>query len=140
MIALAPGHAPEARSMTKLVGADVQEAKALIAGGKGKVQRRFTDTNQGQTYSIMTTPEIYFSWFNPEGSAVMPRSAASFTTPIPLLVVVGNHDRLARGKDYIFDKAPPHPKSRFASVSAGHVEVPGAALDEVLGWLASLEQ
>ena len=138
VIVLAPGHVPEAPAWIRLLGADVKEAKELIATGRGKEKHRFTDTNQGRTHPIVTTAEAYLSWFDPEGPAVMPTSAASFRTSIPLLVVVGSRDRTARGKDYIFDKAPPHPKSKFITVSAGHVDVPSAAIDDIVAWLISL--
>ena len=140
VIALAPSHTPEVPAAIKLLGEDVRRAKELIASGKGKEKHRFTDGNQGQTFLVLTTPEIYQSWFDPQGPAVMPKSAASFKTAIPLLVVVGSRERSARGKDYMFAKAPPHPKSKFVTVSADHLEVPSAAIDEVATWLTLLRR
>ena len=142
VIALAPGHVPEDSAWIKLLGADVKQAKELIATGKGNEKYRFTDWDQnaGQRYPIVTTPAVYLSWFDPEGPAVMPKSAASFRTSIPLLLVVGSREPFARGKDYIFEKAPPHPKSKFITVSAGHTEVPSAAIHEVITWLILLRQ
>jgi len=86
---------------------------------------------------VAATAEVYLSWFDPDGPAVMPKSAASFKVPTPLLLVVGSGER---GKDYVFDKAPPHPKSRFVTVPADHFAVPSAAIDEVVTWLGSLRQ
>jgi hypothetical protein len=114
---------------------DVGRARTLLAAGKGKEKQRFGDVNQGRVFEVETTAEIYLSWFAPDGPAVMPRSAASFKAPTPLLIVIGSGDRTARGKDYIFDKAPPHPKSRFVTVSGDHFEVPTAAIEEVVAWL-----
>jgi hypothetical protein len=70
----------------------------------------------------------------------MPRSAASIKTPTPLLFVVGSGDRTAPAKDYIFDKAPAHAKSRFVTVTADHFTVPTAAIEEVVAWLVVLRQ
>jgi hypothetical protein len=140
IIALAPGHTPELPRFTERVGQDVVRARELVAAGKGKEKHRFSDVNQARLFDVQATAEAYLSWFDPDGHAVMPRSAASFKAPTPLLVVVGSQDFTARPKDYIFDRAPPHPKSRFVTVSADHAGVPSAAIDEVVSWLGSLRQ
>ncbi|MCI3951576.1 MAG: hypothetical protein K0R53_1073 [Burkholderiales bacterium] len=61
-------------------------------------------------------------------------------TPTPLLFVVGSGDRTAPAKDYIFDKAPAHAKSKFVQVIADHFTVPAAAIEEVVTWLMALRQ
>jgi len=137
IIALAPAHTPELPGFMKRVGQDVSRARALVAAGKGREKHRFSDVNQGQRLEISATAEVYLSWFDPDGRAVMPRSATSFKARTPLLLVVGGGDQ---GKDYIFDKAPPHPKSRFVIVPADHFAVPSAAIEEVVTWLGSLRQ
>lgn len=137
IIALAPAHTPELQGFIKRVAQDVSRARSLVATGKGKEKHRFSDVNQGQRLEVAATAEVYLSWFDPDGPAVMPKSAASFKVPTPLLLVVGSGDR---GKDYIFDKAPPHPKSRFVTVPAGHFAVPSAAIEEVVTWLGLLRQ
>ena len=38
----------------------------------------------------------------------MPKSVAALKSPVPLLIIVGSRERMAGGRDYIFDKAPPH--------------------------------
>lgn len=138
IVALAPAHTPELQGFIKRVGQDVDRARALVEAGKGKEKRRFADVNQGRALEVTATAEIYLSWLDPDGPAVMPKSAASFKTPTPLLLVVGSSDRTAHGKDYIFDKAPAHPNSRFVSVSADHFTVPRAAIEEVINWLDAL--
>ena len=137
IIALAPAHTPELQGFIKRVGQDVSRARALVAAGKGKEKHRFPDVNQGRRLEVAATAEVYLSWFDPDGPAVMPKSAASFKAPTPLLLVVGSGDH---GKDYIFDKAPPHPRSRFVTVPADHFAVPSAAIKEVATWLDSLRQ
>jgi esterase/lipase len=140
VIALAPAHTPEGAGFTKLVGADVKRAKELVAAGKATAQQSFSDVNQGRAFSVQATAEVYLSWFDPEGAAVMPKSAAALKRSTALLVVEGSRDRLARGKGYIFEQAPAHPKNRFVMVNAGHLEVPAVAVDEVAAWLNSLRQ
>jgi hypothetical protein len=112
----------------------------MVAAGKGKEKQAFSDLNQGQVLEVTATAEVYLSWFDPDGPAVMPRSAASIKTPTPLLFIVGSGDRTAPAKDYIFDKAPAHAKSKFVTVTADHFTVPTAAIEEVVTWLVVLRQ
>lgn len=139
IIAMAPGHTPELGKTRRNAAADVQRAKDLIEFGDGKEKQAFSDTNQGKRSTASATAEVYLSWFDPGGPAVMPKNAAAFGKPIPLLIIVGSREPLAKGQDYIFDKAPPHPGSKFMTVDTDHNGVPGAATDEILAWLGSLQ-
>ena len=138
IIALAPAHNPESPVFSQRLGADVERARALVAAGKGKEKQAFAELNQGQTMQVTATPEVYLSWLDPDGAAVMPKSAAAIKAPTPLLFIVGSGERNTPARSYIFDKAPPHPKSRYLTVAADHFSVPQAALDEVATWLAAL--
>jgi pimeloyl-ACP methyl ester carboxylesterase len=140
IIALAPAHNPELQAFARRVGSDVRRARAMVAAGKGKEKQAFSDLNQGQALEVTATAEVYLSWFDPNGPAVMPRSAASIKMPTPLLFVIGSGDRTAPAKDYIFDKAPAHAKSKFVIVTADHFTVPTAAIEEVVTWLVTLRQ
>ena len=58
----------------------------------------------------------------------------------PLLYVVGKHDmHYKEGREYIFDKAPHNPLSRYVEVEAGHIDMPSVAVPEVVSWLRSLQ-
>ena len=118
----------------------MRRAKAMVAAGKGKEKQAFSDLYQGQAKEVTETAEVYLSWFDPDGPAVMPRSATSIKMPTPLLFVVGSGDRTAPGKDYIFDRAPAHAKSKFVTVTADHFTVPTAAIEEVVTWLVALRE
>lgn len=139
IIAMSAAHSPESSGFSNRFRSDVERARRLIAEGKGKDKQTFPDINQGKSSEVTATAESYLSWFDPDGAAVMPKSVALFKKPIPLLFVTGNGDRLAPSKDSIFDKAPPHPKSKFVVVSADHFTTPSAAIEEVLKWLESLK-
>ena len=138
VIAIAAAHSPESAAFGRRLGADVARARRLVADGKGKEKQRFSELNQGNLMQVTATAEVYLSWVDPDGPAVMPRSAASFKAPTPLLVVNGSGDRTGGGQDYFFDRAPPHPKSRFVVVSADHFSAPSAAIAEIAAWLATL--
>lgn len=140
IIALAAAHSPESPIYAKRLGGEVSRARSLVASGKGKDRQRFSDLNQGTLVEVTASAEVYLSWMAPEGHAVMPRSAASFKAPTPLLFINGLSDRTASGKEAIFDKAPPHPKSKFVTVGSDHFGVPSVAIVEVTAWLDSLLQ
>jgi len=140
IIALAAAHSPESAIFAKRLGGEVSRARGLVAAGKGKDKQRFSELNQGTLIEVTASAEVYLSWLAPEGPAVMPRSAAAFKAPVPLLVVNGLADRTASDRGYFFDKAPPHPKSSFVTVGADHFAVPSAAIDVVAAWLDALAQ
>jgi pimeloyl-ACP methyl ester carboxylesterase len=140
LICLAPGYSPERPPMRDRRANDVERAKQMIEEGKKSQAAQFTDGNMGRAFQIVVRPDVYLSWVDPDGPAVMPNNAASIKKPIPILYIVGSLDPWATPKGDIFDQAPFHRKSRFVTVSADHLGVPSAAADEVLNWLESLSQ
>lgn len=139
IIAMAPGHTPELGRSRDSAASDVARAKELIAEGKGNEPQQFSDTNQGKRSTVMATAAVYLSWFDPDGLAVMPKSAAAIKKPIPLLVIEGSRETLAKGESYFFTKAPEHPRSKFTTVNADHNGVPGESGEVILVWLASFQ-
>ena len=139
IIALAPGHVPELGKFRDSAAASVSRAKALIEEGKGREKHEFGDNDQGKRSTVSATPEVYLSWFDPDGPAVMPKNAAAFKKPLPLLIIVGSREKNAKGPEYFFHKAPSHPNSKFVTVEADHTGVPGAAAEEILAWLGALQ-
>lgn len=138
VIAISPGHLPETAEMMKHSAWGIAKAKRLLAEGKGDVRALFFDRVQGWRLPIRTTPEIYLSYFDPDGPAVMPRNARAMPA-IPFLWVVGSRDPIfRRGTDYAFALANGHPKSRYVTVDAGHTDTPRAARKQIVDWLQSL--
>jgi esterase/lipase len=140
IVSISAGHSPESPAFINRFSQEVERARKLIASGNGKDKQTFPDINVGKTSEVKATAENYLSWFDPQGAAVMPKSVLSFKESIPLLFITGNSDRLAPSKEYIFDKAPPHPKSKFVIVSADHFSAPSASIEEVSTWLESLRK
>src|SRR5581483_3317269 len=91
--AMSPGHNRDGAAFVRRLGTDLARAKELIAAGKGKDKQSFGDLNQGQMMRVSATPEVYVSWLDPDGRAIMAKSAAAFRAPTPLLVIVGKGDR-----------------------------------------------
>lgn len=139
IIVLAPGHFPESERLRVLCASSVARARKTVTAGQGDSFESFTDFNMGQTFFCRTSAKIYLSYFDPDGPAVIPKNAAAIRSALPILWVVGSADPATRPSDYAFDRAPPHSKSRYLTVDAGHVEVPAAAADQVVTWLQSLD-
>jgi pimeloyl-ACP methyl ester carboxylesterase len=142
VVALAPGHLPEAAPMRGFVSDAVARAKQLIADGKGDVSQGFPDMAQGIPLVAHATPRVYLSMFDPDGPAVIPKNAAAIGAekpPVPLLWVVGKLDPIdSRGPEYAYDAAARNPKSKYIEVFAGHLTTPLAAHKQVIEWINSL--
>jgi pimeloyl-ACP methyl ester carboxylesterase len=136
VVALAPGHRPEALNRRTEVVASLATARKLAAAGRGDVPSRFTDFNGDFAISVIATPNAYLSLLAPNSPALMPNNAARLTAP--LLYVVGSGDPLQRGPDEIFAKAPPHPLNRYVTVRAGHFDTSAAAAPAMIAWLKQL--
>lgn len=136
VIALAPGHRPEALSKRAEVATSLATARKLLAAGRGDVASRFTDFNGDFAITVVATPNAYLSFMAPDSPALMPTNAARLSAP--LLYVVGTGDPLQRGPDEIFAKVPPHPLNRYLTVRAGHFDTSAASAPAVIAWLRDI--
>jgi hypothetical protein len=56
-----------------------------------------------------------------------------------LLQLIGTSDRLyPRGQAYAYDRAPPHPLSRYVVVASDHVNTPSAGREQIIDWLKTI--
>lgn len=147
IIGLSPADDPTRKansSNAKLSGAfanSLAKARDLIAQGKGDEKASFDDINTGPSGSyavtIDTTPRIFLSFYGPDSLANIPPNVAKLKAP--LLWVAGSDDPTqSGGPAFAFDKAPPNPLNRYVVVHANHRQVPDAAADTALAWLAAL--
>jgi dienelactone hydrolase len=138
--AIGPGHTPELAGFKRAVSGGVATAKSMAAEGKAEERAQFPDTNQGRAATIRTTARAYLSYFDPDGMAAMPRSAAAIPHAIPLLWVVGTRDGMyTRGEQYAYARAPHHERSRYLVVDADHFQTPGVAADAIAAWIETLK-
>jgi pimeloyl-ACP methyl ester carboxylesterase len=138
VVALAPGHLPEAEGLRSYTRDAIAQAKQLIAAGQGDVPQRFPDMAQGIPLSATATPIVYLSMFDPDGPAVIPKNAAAMG-PVPLLWVVGVLDPIdRRGPEYAFAAGAKNPRSKYIEVFAGHLTTPLVARKQVVEWINSL--
>jgi len=136
VLALSPGHIPDVQTPED----SVTRAKRIIQAGRGDERASFEDNNQGNRFTVQTTAKIYLSYMDPDGPAVMPKSAAALKPGTPLLWVVGMRDPMSkRGRSYAFDKAPRHPLNRYVEIKGDHLSTPGDAVPEILAWLRTVQ-
>lgn len=139
IIAIAPGHVPDVPRFRTAVAGSLKKARQMIAEGQSDSSASFLDLTRGTTRTITTTAAIYLSYFDPEGLAAMPKSAAAIPRPSPFLWIIGNQDPLlVLGDNYVFNKAPKHPRSSYLVVPGGHGDTPNVGAAPIIDWLASL--
>lgn len=138
VIAIAPGHVPERPGWQERLARDLDIARTMIGEGKGDELTYFRDITQGEERAIYIRPDVYVSFHDPNGLAVMPRSASEIRTGTALLWIVGEFDRMfRRGPDYAFNKAPPHEKSKYLVVPGGHRATPDVSKKQIIEWIKS---
>jgi pimeloyl-ACP methyl ester carboxylesterase len=136
VIAIAPGHLPEILATRPAIMHSLELARSLVARGQGDRKMQYPDFNGDLAITVTTTSNVYLSFFAPDSPALMPTNVMRLTAP--LLYIVGTADRSQRGRDYVFDKAPSHPLSRYLTVRAGHFASSEAAAGAVVAWLRQL--
>lgn len=148
VVMMAPGHVPYyyylciPYSPIKLcaVKDSVDEARKLVADGKGDDKNRFNDINQGRRMSVLTTARAYLSYFDPDSDAEMAVVAPRMPAHIPVLWIIGNDDRLVQqGRSYVFDKLPANPRSQYLEIPANHFNLPAAGAARIVEWIEQLQ-
>lgn len=139
LVLLAPGHIPRGYytiAWLKPVRDSIDEARALVAAGKGDSSERFNDINQGKQQIVITTPRNFLSYFDPDSDADMGVTAPRIPPTTPVLTVLGDEDFMfTRAKDYFAGKLPTNPKSQYLEVKANHVTTPRVANEAVARWI-----
>jgi len=138
VVALAPGHLPEAWALRARTSGAIADARKMIAAGKGNVRMSFPDLAQGIPFQVRATPEVYLSMFDPDGPAVMPKNAAMMDD-VPLLWIVGIADPMVlHGKDYVYGRGVRHPKSKYLVTASMHLSTPYQSRGDIIAWLKGL--
>jgi pimeloyl-ACP methyl ester carboxylesterase len=139
VLAMAPAHAPRKLYAIGMTRDAVDRARELVASGHGDTRVSFIDPNVGQNRSLSARADVFLSFFDPEGIADIPSSAARIPRSVPLMWVVGSADPLASlGEDHAFRKAPLHPLSRYVVVAADHFNTPSAGREQIIEWLKAV--
>ena len=139
LVQLAPGHIPlgyYTYPVLKAVRDSIDEARALVAAGKGDSNERFNDINQGRQQPVITTARNFLSYFDPASDAEMSVTAPRIPARISVMTVIGERDPLfSRIRSYYVDMLPANPKNKYLEVSGGHLDTPRVANDAVIAWI-----
>jgi esterase/lipase len=139
IFALGPGHVPEREGFRRVVALGVEQARDMIAKDNADEKAWFPDINQGSSRQIRTTARSYLSYFDPDGMASMPKSAAAITTAIPIFMAIGNADVISNyAEKAIFSVAPKHELSRYVALEGDHMNIDRIAAPQLIAWLKSL--
>jgi pimeloyl-ACP methyl ester carboxylesterase len=139
LVLFAPGHAPYyyySAPMNAEVRQAIDEARAMVASGRGDEQGSFKDNNQGRFMTVRMRAKDYLSFFDPGSDADMGVSAPKVPASVPVLTVVGDADPLFRvARTYLQDKLPPNSRSKYLEVRATHITTPDVGRDEAIAWI-----
>jgi pimeloyl-ACP methyl ester carboxylesterase len=137
---ISPGHVVEPKPLADLFRASVARAKSMVEAGRGTEKAEFQDNDQGKRFFITVEARVYLSWFAPDGPTLFPKNAAALKPGTALLWMFGEKDPMNdRGRAYAFDKAPANPKSKYAVVSGGHLDVMRSNAADIVAWVKSLD-
>ena len=140
LMAISPGHIPEFGQSRKDYASDVAKARDMVKSGRAGAKEYFLDINTGERKMLSVAADIYLSWMDPSGAAVMPTNAAYIKSGTPFLWVVGDKDQMnERGKAYAYDKVPAHPKNAYIVIPGGaHGDTQTLGTPQIVQWLKAL--
>lgn len=135
VIAIAPSGNVGSPNFREKLGESVEQARKLVADGKGDDKTRFLDYSTA-TYPIISTPAIYLSWFDPDGAMNQLIAVKDMNPTVPVLFIVPKSDfpGLLKAKQPMFDALPRHPLTRLYEPDSNHRDAPSASLEEILRW------
>lgn len=139
LVLFAPGHVPRAyytNPNLAPVRQSIDEARAMVAAGKGEETASFNDINQGRSQNVRMKAADYLSYFDPASDAEMGVTAPRVPASVPVLTVIGNSDPLfARVREYFHDQLPKHPRTQLLEVTATHLTTPEVAMLQAIEWI-----
>jgi len=95
--------------------------------------------DEGKWFTVRIPAEVYLSYFDSDGPAVMPKNAAAIAPGTPVLWIEASGEIYSvLGPNYAFNKIPPHPKSAFVYVVSDHLSAMRNSDKVVIAWLNCL--
>ena len=141
VIAIAPGGNVANPIYRRELGQSVEQARKLVAEGKGNEKARLSDYEGSKgTYIVTVTPAAYLTWFDPEGAMNQRRASRAVNPQVPVLFVAPKNDYpgLLRIKQMMFDDLPRNPLTRMYEPESSHLDAPSISRDEIVRWIADV--
>jgi pimeloyl-ACP methyl ester carboxylesterase len=140
LVMAAPGHNPHLLFQRNPAIRDaIERARTMVSRDGGAEKIEWPDAIQGARLTVSTTANVYYSWMNPEGLAVMPVQARRLPASTPLLLVISRRDPFFdAAESSVYVPAARHPHSRYLAIGADHSTTPLAAATSIVQWLNGL--
>ena len=141
VIAIAPGGNVANPIYRKSLGQSVEEARKLVAEGKGDEKTKFNDYEGGRgTYTVTVAPAVYLTWFDPGGAMNQVKASSAMNPQVPVLFIAPKNDYpgLLKVKQMMFDALPRNPLTRMYEPDSSHIDAPVASRDEIVRWTAQV--
>jgi len=139
IVAITPGHTPEALSNNKKYQQWLQIAENIIKKKLKNTLIKFIDVNCGSKKLVETMTDIFYSYYHPQGLGNMPKSVLRIKKNIPVLYIEGVNDSVRTGPDYIFFRLPEHPYNGYKLVESNHIDCAKVSKDLIVEWLNNLK-
>ena len=140
-ILIAPGGNVANTTFQQQLGSAVDQARKMVAEGKGGERGTFMDYEGSKgTSPVHTTAAIYMTWFDPEGAMNQEKSTKAIPPSVPVLYVGPTNDypALQRVKQSMFALLPANPQSKLYEPSGDHLGAPRASVDEIIRWTTEI--
>jgi pimeloyl-ACP methyl ester carboxylesterase len=137
IVAIAPGGNVGNPVFREKLGESVEQARKLVADGKGDDKASFLDFEGSKgTYPIVTTPANYLNWFDPDGAMNQSIAVQNVNPKVPVLLIVpkGDSPALLKAKQSMFNALPRNPLTKLYEPDSNHTGAPSASIDEILRW------
>lgn len=141
VIAIAPGGNVSSPLFREKLGESLELARKLLAEGKGEEKTRLLDFESAKgTYPIVTTPEAYVGWFDPDGAMNQLKAVQSLspTTPVLFIVPTKDYPGLLKVKQEMFDALPKNPHTKLYEPDSSHTGAPSASVKEIIDWTSAI--
>ena len=141
IVAIAPGGNVANKLYARKLGEPVEQARQLVAEGKGEERAQFFDFEGSKgTFPVTTTAAIYFSWFDPNGAMNQWSASKNMNPKVPVLFIAPTRDYpgLLKVKQDMFGSLPANPLTRLYEPDSNHINAPTASVDEIARWTAEI--
>lgn len=137
-IAIAPGGYADGPLTRQKLAESVERSASTDPSrqGFGESQTAELEGAKG-TYPIIVKPDIYLTWFDPDGTMTTATAIKKMSAQTPVLFIVptNDHPGLLKVKQSLFDALPKHPRSRLYEPNADHLGAPSASREEIARWI-----
>lgn len=137
IVAIAPGGNVGNSTFREKLGEAVEQARQLLASGKGQDRQRFLDYESARgTFPVVTTAQSYWTWFDPEGAMNQTQAIQALPATLPVLWIAptGDYPGLLKVKQQMVDALPKNPQTRVLEPNTSHLGAPSACVQSIAEW------